>query len=497
MVRLIGSDGGRPAGGARAALVYEDVSFSYPEQDGRPSRPVLNGACLVVGEGEFCLVTGATGAGKTTLLRLAKPELAPAGRRSGRVLAFGRDVGGLDVASSAATVGFVGQAGEARCVCDSVWQELAFGLECLGTEPGEMRRRVAEVCCFLGIEQIFHERCDELSGGQRQLVSLAAVLAMGPRVLVLDEPTASLDPIARGEVAHALFRLNRELGITVVASTHEPWALAPYATRAVEVRRGAVVDVPVHDLGDEPELAPSHACGAGETGGAGAAGAAGGAGDELGLEGVWQRYARDAPWVLRDLSLRVRAGAVGALVGGNGSGKSTVLAVAAGVRPVARGTVGNPARRARSQVLVPQDPEALLSRATVLEELMAWSGGGGYGEGEARAMAGRLGLEAVLGSDPFELSRGQRQLVALAKALLPDPALMLLDEPTAGLDLAARRLVAQALLERSARGRTTVMATHDLALARATADDVSLMFDGGVACTMPTGEFFSRNVLFR
>lgn len=467
------------------ALVYEGVSFSYPPDSGDLRPPVLSDACLSVGEGEFCLVTGATGAGKTTLLRLAKPELAPAGERTGRVLAFGREVGGLDVAASAATVGFVGQAGDASCVCDGVRQELAFGLECLGVEPGEMRRRVAEVCCFLGIERLLHERCAQLSGGQRQLVSIAAILAMEPRLLVLDEPTASLDPVARGEVAHALFRLNRELGITVVASTHEPWALAPYATRAVEVRDGAVAELPLGPLSREPELdAPAPPTRPGE-------------GVALAARGVWQRYGREEPWVLRDLSLEVPAGSTLALVGGNGSGKSTALGVLAGVLRAGRGSVDNPAARARSQVLVPQDPEALLSRATVADELMAWSAGGGYDEGGMCAIAARMGLSGLLGRDPFELSRGQRQLVAIAKALLPDPALALLDEPTAGLDLAARRLVAKLLAERRARGRTTLVATHDLALARAATDEVSLVFDGGIACIMGSAEFFERNLLFR
>ena len=484
-----------------SALEWRDVSFAYPEAGGK-GREVLRHASLEVGGGAFCLLTGATGAGKTTLLRLAKPEVAPAGDAGGSVTAFGRDVRGLAPAESAGTIGYVSQVPSTQTVCDSVWHELAFGLENLGLEGGEMRRRVAEACYFLGIECLLHRRTDSLSGGELQMVALASVLVMEPRVLLLDEPTAMLDPIARDNFAHALFRLNRELGITVVVATHEPWALAPYATMAARVADGRVGVVSLGEVSDGPSLLASDARG-GDRGDAPLAGAASVSSPALVIADAWQRYGREEPWVLRGCAVSCAPGEVHALVGGNGSGKSTLLRVAAGILRLSRGTLANSCTR--EQALLPQQAESLLTRQTVGDELMAWSRIGGYDMGEAMGTLARLGLgdgaDGVAGSvaerDPLDLSRGQRQLVALAKVLLVRPRLLLCDEPTLGLDLSARRVVARELRALASRGSAVVVATHDLGLAREATDVTSMVFDGGVACTLPSGEFFRRNVLYR
>lgn len=457
------------------------LSFAYPAASGEAPR-VLDGVSFEVAQGELCLLCGATGSGKTTLLRLMKPEVAPVGERSGEVRVLGRELSSLSTGESAALVGYVSQSPESQVVCDSVWHEVAFGLESLGMEQGEMRRRIAEACHFLGIERLFRRRTAELSGGERQLVALAGVLVMEPRLLLLDEPTALLDPVARDDFAHALFRLNRELGITVVVATHEPWSLVPYATCALRVGEGAVAPVPLAGVASAPELPR--------------------VGRELpcaemavSLSDVWQRYDREAPWVLRGCSLEVACGEIHALLGGNGCGKTTLLRVVAGTLPARRGRVANGLHDA--QVLLPQAPEALLGAESVRAELMEWAVSGRYGESEVLAMARRLGIAGVLDRDPLDLSRGQRQLVALAKALLPSPALVLADEPTSGLDMGARAVVAGLVREMSEAGCTFLVATHDLALARAVCDRCSLVFDGDVACTMETGRFFERNVLFR
>ena len=466
---------------------------------------MLDGASLAVAQGEFCLLTGGTGTGKTTLLRMAKPEVAPSGSRSGDVLVMGRDAAHFSAAESAGTVGYVAQVPSTQIVCDSVWHELAFGLESLGMPQAEMHRRVAEVCYFLGLDRLFRRRTDELSGGEQQLVALASVLAMEPRVLLLDEPTSMLDPIARDGFAHALFRLNRELGITVVVATHEPWALADYATCAARVADGRVERVDVADLRVEPSLldvAPaSDAAPAAEKGREVADASPS---DVLTLTDAWARYGRDDPWVLEGCSLACAAGSLHALVGGNGSGKSTILRVAAGILRPSRGRVRLGAPDVRdgraTRALLPQDPEALLPAPTVLENLMSWSGIGDYGEGDASAMLERLGLAPAgdyLARDPMDLSGGQRQLVALAKVLLVRPALLLADEPTMGLDVPSRRIVARELRGIAQSGSAVLLATHDLTLAREVADVTSMVFDGGVTCTMPTEEFFGANVFFR
>lgn len=468
------------------ALAMRDVSFSYPSQPGEPVRDaVLSGASLSVVAGEFCLLTGATGSGKTTLLRLAKREVAPAGGLSGDIEVFGRPVASFDVGASASTVGFVSQDPDAQIVCDTVWHELAFGLENLGVEPSEMRRRVAEVSYFLGIERWLRRPTSELSGGQKQLLALASVLVMEPRLLLLDEPTSMLDPIARDGFAHALFRLNRELAITVVVATHEPWSLLPYATSALELDGGVVRRTSLDSLATEPALL-------GDAAGPPAPPAASVA---LRISDVWLRYGRDDPWVLRGCSFSASFGEVSAIVGGNGCGKSTLLRLAAGTLRGSRGKVENLARD--HQALLPQDPEALLGAESVADELMEWSERAGYGRAEADAMADRLGIGGLLGRDPLDLSCGQRQLVAIAKLLLMRPRLLLADEPTLGLDSRSRSTVARIFRELVDGGIAVVMATHDLAFAREVSDVTSMLFDGDMACTLPSGEFFERNVFFR
>ena len=206
---------------AAPALEVRDLVFTYPGG----TAPVLDHASLVVPDGAFALLTGATGSGKSTLLRLAKPEIAPAGERAGDVLAFGVDVRSFSPAESAAAVGYVFQSPDNQIVCDTVWHEMAFGLENLGVPADEMRRRVAETCNFFGMGPWFRVQTSELSGGQRQTLALAATLAMRPRLLLLDEPTSMLDPIAEKAFLGLLFRANRELGITVVVATHAPQAM--------------------------------------------------------------------------------------------------------------------------------------------------------------------------------------------------------------------------------------------------------------------------------
>lgn len=460
------------------ALAYDDVTFRYPGSRG----DVLSGVSMAVPAGAFALLVGGTGSGKSTLLSLAKPQIAPAGDRAGQVRVFGRPVDDLDGAV-ACEVGYVFQDPDNQIVCDSVWHEMAFGLENLGTPQGEMRRRVAEASYFFGMGPWFHSDTDSLSGGRKQLLALASTLVMQPRVLLLDEPTAQLDPIAARNFLHALFRVNRELGCSVVVATHEPELMADYATCAFELVDGAVREV--ESLGRfkcEATLAERGAlCDAN-------------APAAVSARGAWFRYGRDDDWVLRGLDLEVRQGEVHALVGGNGCGKSTLLALIAGTRRAQRGEVRS-AISAKS--MLPQDPKALFAEERVDEELMEWAHIGGYDADEVQAMMGELGLADRAGLHPYDLSGGQRQMLALGKLLLVHPRLLLLDEPTKGLDRAAREHVAGMIEAARRDGVTVIVSTHDLAFVRRVADRVSLMFDGELACTEPVGEFFRNNLFYR
>lgn len=460
------------------ALAYDDVTFRYPGSHG----DVLSGVSMAVPAGAFALLVGGTGSGKSTLLSLAKPQIAPAGDRAGQVRVFGRPVDDLDGAE-VCEVGYVFQDPDNQIVCDSVWHEMAFGLENLGTPQGEMRRRVAEASYFFGMGPWFHSDTDALSGGRKQLLALASTLVMQPRVLLLDEPTAQLDPIAARNFLHALFRVNRELGCTVVVATHEPELMADYATCAFELVDGAVR--PVENLGRfkcEATLAERGAlCDAN-------------APAAVSARGAWFRYGRDDDWVLRGLDLEVRQGEVHALVGGNGCGKSTLLALIAGTRRAQRGEVRS---AISAKAMLPQDPKALFAEERVDEELMEWAHIGGYGADEVRAMMGEFGLADRAGLHPYDLSGGQRQMLALGKLLLVHPRLLLLDEPTKGLDRAAREHVAGMIEAARRDGVTVIVSTHDLAFVRRVADRVSLMFDGELACTEPVGEFFRNNLFYR
>lgn len=503
------------------ALAVEGLSFSYAGS----AEKVLTGVDMRVPQGAFALLVGDTGSGKSTLLSLVKPQIAPAGSREGLVRVFGREVGELSDEESARTVGFVFQDPDNQVVCDSVWHEMAFGLENLGVPQTEMRRRVAEAGYFFGMGEWFHSPTDELSGGRKQLLALASTLVMQPRLLLLDEPTAQLDPIATKNFLHALFRVNRELGCTVVVATHAPELMADYATCAFELREGCVREIGSLDACKQGsrELAgegPDGRLGSRVDGSLGpqANGLPGGrSGSREGARrmlpgglpvagklppneraalarGAWFRYERDADWVLRGLDVEFAAGEMHALVGGNGCGKSTLLALLAGVRRAQRGSVRVAVREC---ALLPQDPKALFAEESVAAELMEWADRGGYGSREVNAMLERLGLAARAQAHPYDLSGGQRQLLALGKLLLVKPRLLLLDEPTKGLDGSARREVARLLEEQRGRGTTIVVATHDLEFVSAHADRVSMLFDGEVACTEPVDEFFRNNIFYR
>ena len=463
------------------AIEVQGLSFAYPGAE----APVLEGLDWRVPQGAFALLVGGTGSGKSTLLSLLKPEIAPAGERTGDARVLGEPVADMDVRASAERVGYVFQDPENQIVCETVWHEMAFGLENLGVSRDEMRRRVAEASYFFGLEDWLHRDTDTLSGGRKQLLSLAAVLTLRPRVLLLDEPTSQLDPVAEKNFLHALFRVNHELGCTVVVATHQPRPMLEYATCAYRIEDGRVREVvDLASLGSREGLLALDSCRPAQ--GATSAAAA--------IREGWFRYDRATGWVLCGLDVAFSTGAVHAIVGGNGCGKSTMLSVLAKTVKLQRGRM---VRGAASAALLPQNPKALLVAETVRDELMEWASACGYDEAMARERAASLGLADLGERHPYDLSGGQRQLLALAKLLLIGPELLLLDEPTKGLDLASRRIIARALRDHAQAGGTVVMATHDLDFAEQVADDISMMFDGEIACMEPPTDFFADNVFYR
>ena len=506
-----------------AAFAIEHLTFAYP----KAAAPALNDISFSVREGEFFLLCGVSGGGKSTLLRHLKSVLTPYGTRSGQVLLDGKPLETWDARTQAQRIGFVLQQPDDQLVTDKVWHELAFGLESLGTDAQTMRLRVGEMASFFGIQTCFDRSVDTLSGGQKQLLNLASVMAMHPDVLVLDEPTGQLDPIAAAEFLHTVQRLNRELGVTVILSEHRLEDALPMADRAAVLEQGRLTA-----LGTPDEVArallergsPFFAAMPTPVrvwGGVGAPGKcpldirAGRALLEtlrpsplpatdtpadsdgaplLQLRECWFRYDRDGADVLKGLSLTVRAGELLAIVGGNGAGKSTALAVLAGQRRPYRGKVLQKAKRIAALC---QEPRAMFVKDTVradLEDaLRTLSLPAAERQPSMDAAVAAMALSPLLERHPFDLSGGEQQRAAIAKLLLARPDVLLLDEPTKGMDAAFRASFGALLRALCEQGTAVVLVSHDIEFCAAYADRAALLFDGQILSEGRTRAFFAGN----
>ena len=506
-----------------AAFAIEHLTFAYP----KAASPALDNVSFSVREGEFFLLCGVSGGGKSTLLRHLKSVLTPYGTRSGRVLLDGKPLETWDARTQAQRIGFVLQQPDDQLVTDKVWHELAFGLESLGTDAQTMRLRVGEMASFFGIQTWFDRSVDTLSGGQKQLLNLASVMAMHPDVLVLDEPTGQLDPIAAAEFLHTVQRLNRELGVTVILSEHRLEDALPMADRAAVLEQGRLTA-----LGTTDEVArallergsPFFAAMPTPVrvwGGVGAPGKcpldirAGRALLEtlrpsplpatdtpadsdgaplLQLRECWFRYDRDGADVLKGLSLTVRAGELLAIVGGNGAGKSTALAVLAGQRRPYRGKVLQKAKRIAALC---QEPRAMFVKDTVradLEDaLRTLSLPAAERQPRMDAAVAAMALSPLLERHPFDLSGGEQQRAAIAKLLLARPDVLLLDEPTKGMDAAFRASFGALLRALCEQGTAVVLVSHDIEFCAAYADRAALLFDGQILSEGRTRAFFAGN----
>jgi energy-coupling factor transport system ATP-binding protein len=492
---------------------FTDVTFTYTEA----AAPTLSGVDLVVDEGELCLVVGQTGSGKSTLLR-AINGLVPhftGGHLSGDVLVDGRSTREFPPRELADVVGVVGQDPASSFVTDTVEDELAYTMENLGIPPDAMRRRVEDTLDLLGLHELRHRPLTSLSGGQQQRAAIGAVLCASPRVLVLDEPTSALDPAAAEEVLSSLTRLVHDVGMTVVVAEHRLERVIPFADRVVLVPGGGerLVIGPTAEIMATSPVAPpivELARVAGWSPLPLSVRDARRQADPLRRLLVGARQPTPAPTpavhppvaaverlsvdygdvlALDSVTLEFGAGEVVALMGRNGSGKSTLLGQMAGLRTPSRGRVrvlgraptDIPARKLIRMVgLVPQDAGVLLYGETVADECNTADRETGLDPGTTAAM-----LEAVLpgmpeAGHPRDLSEGQRLALALAIVLAPGPPLVLLDEPTRGLDYPSKERLVVMLEKLAAQGNCVVVATHDVELVAKVATRAVVMADGEV-----------------
>ena len=519
-----------------ALLDVQNLTFSYPGC----STPTLQGIDLRVESGEFVVLCGESGCGKSTLIRHFKSALTPHGTRSGGVFYHGVPLEQVDLRTQAEKIGYVMQSPQQQLVTDKVWHEMAFGLENLGLELPEMHLRVAEMASYFGLQSWFNRQVWELSGGEQQMLNLASVMAMHPEVLVLDEPTSQLDPMAAAEFLHTLQRLNQQLGLAVMLVEHRLDEVFPMADRVVVLEKGTVLwnDTPRrvgqsmahHSLSvccPAPMQIATRVGGAGECpmtvkegrnwleqhrgriqtpaaepGGEISAG-------ELVLEAreVWFRYDRHGADVLRGLNMRVPRGQIYALMGDNGGGKTTALSLLSGQYRPYRGSVqvlGKKLKDYKGKDLyqqlmgvLPQNPQTLFVQDTVegdlRELLMELPLSTEEREEKLAQVVALTRLEGLLGQHPYDLSGGEQQRAALAKVLLLEPEILLLDEPTKGLDGCYKQTLAKILRGLTDQGKTVVMVSHDVEFCASYADVCGLLFRGQLVSEQPARTFFQGN----
>ena len=507
-----------------AYLEIKHLNFTYAGAD----EAALCDVSLCVEQGDFVVLCGASGCGKTTLLRLLKRQMSPNGKQSGSIRLDGQELDALDERQSVAEVGFVSQHPSEQIVTDKVWHELAFGLESLGESSSVIRRRVAEIAGFFGIGDLYHRATAELSGGQKQLLNLASVMVMQPRLLVLDEPTAQLDPIAAAEFLSSLKKINEELGVTVILAEHRLEEAFPMADRVVLMDRARVraVTTPrelcehidadeatalglpsavrvfrtlkgtgecpltvregkrfvTSQYADRIRCLPEPPHREGET--------------VMEAREVWFRYERSTPDVLRGLSLTLQKGEHLCVLGANGAGKTTLLRVLAGLSRPYRGKVLRGVRSA----LLPQDPRSLFVTSSVMEDWIKTASATGQDAKTARARAeelsDRLGVFSLADRHPYDLSGGEAQKAAFVKLLLADPDVLLLDEPTKGLDARSKQQLADTVDLLTEQGKTVVCVTHDVEFAAEHADRCAMFFDGQIVAVEDRIAFFAHNAYY-
>ena len=505
-----------------------NLSFWYPNQ----KTEAIKDLSTDIHQGQFLTLCGPSGCGKSTLLRQLKSCLQPHGYRQGEIYFEDQLLSKTSQQLQSSKIGFVQQSPDNQIVTDKVWHELAFGLESLGYDTATIRARVAEMASFFGIQNWFYKDVTELSGGQKQLLNLASIMAMSPSVLILDEPTSQLDPIAASDFLGTVGKINRELGITVIMTEHRLEEVFPMTDRVLVMDKGkliadgsptqvgtelrdkghsmflamptamqvwAAVDddsrCPItvrdgrdwlenyksgHEIKAVPEEEPKSFS------------------DEIAIEAeeLWFKYEKDAPDVIKGLSLKVQKGEFLAVLGGNGTGKSTTLSLLAGINKPYRGEI----KINGSINALPQNPQSVFVKQTVRADLYEAFTGTTIPKDIQEERIARIvslcRLEEFLDRHPYDLSGGEQQRAALAKVLLLDPEILLLDEPTKGLDAEFKQLFAVILKTLQRRGVTIFMVSHDVEFCAEYADRCVLFFDGGIVTQAGPRKFFSGNSFY-
>lgn len=544
-----------------AAFTIKNLTFTYPLKE----EPALKNINLTIEYGEFITIIGKSGCGKSTLLRNLKTVLAPHGNIKGEILFYGRPLAEVNLREQSKRIGYVLQNPDNQIVTDKVWHELAFGLESLGYDTKTIRLRVAEMANFFGIQSWFMKNVSELSGGQKQLLNLASIMAMQPDLLILDEPTSQLDPISASDFLETVKKINREIGTTVVMTEHRLEDVLPMSDRTVVLDKGRIIldDIPQkvgeglvklnHDMFTampspmqvyaglvqvqsnqvlnnnninfldmhcpitvrdgrnwltqvfkKNEIVETKVIDSKES-----------FKEEskdivIKLKDVWFKYNKNEPDVIKDLSLKVTAGQLFCIVGGNGTGKTTTLTLISGINKPYRGKVllrGKEIEKYTDKEIfngflgvLPQNPQSLFIEKTVKLDLLEILDGKNLSkeekESKVKAIAELVEIVELLDMHPYDLSGGEQQRAALGKVLLLEPEILLLDEPTKGIDSNFKVKLADILKKLQKKGVTIVIVSHDIEFCGKYGDQCALFFDGNIITTNTPNKFFSGNSFY-
>ena len=503
-------------------IKIKNLIFSYPNSE----KTALNDINLTINQGEFVTICGKSGCGKSTLLRHLKPILTPHGKTSGEIYFDGKSIYDLSDREQAENIGFVMQNPDNQIVTDKVWHELVFGLESLGINSAEIRSKAAEMASFFGIQNWFYENVANLSGGQKQILNLASVMIMNPTLLLLDEPSSQLDPIAAHDFFTMLERINTELGVTIILSEHNLSEVFPLSDKVVVMEDGKITtENTPYKIGEElkqnsmfaalPTPTKIYYSLGNNSGNCPITIRDGHKWLEkqqinehfefkseknrintepiLELKDVWFRYEKNSDDILKGLSFKVHENEFYAIVGGNGVGKSTALSVISKINKPYRGKVF--INDDTKVAVMPQNPQSLFLKKSVLEELYdaVFDVEKEKRKNEIEYIIKLCELDNLLENHPYDLSGGEQQRVALAKMLLRKPDLLVLDEPTKGLDACFKRKLATILKSLQKNGMTVLMVTHDIEFCAEYADICAMFFDGKIVSEAPPRKFFAEN----
>lgn len=501
-------------------IKIENLSFSYP----LCGEKAIDGLSLNIKSGEFILLCGRSGCGKTTLLKQLKKELAPHGEKTGNIFVDGKNIDGLTLRESAEKIGFVMQNPDLQIVTDKVWHELAFGLENLGLSSAEIRLRTAEMASYFGINEWLNKNTAELSGGQKQMLNLASVMAMHPDILLLDEPTSQLDPVAAENFLFTLSKINRELGTTVILTEQRLEEAFACADRVIVMDSGKIVsDGAPEEVGRKLDSLPEFMQSAAPTamrifrksGGEKCPVTVRDGRDYLRgkehenefvfnektfenisaveLKDICFRYEKNGKDILKNLSLEIPEKTFFAVLGGNGAGKTTLLKIISSVHLPYSGKIkifGEKPKKSGVKIAVlPQDVQALFTAKTVLLDLKEIE----KGEDRIAEISKLVRIENLLEKHPFDLSGGEQQRAALAKVLLCRPEILLLDEPTKGMDAQFKKEFADIVRTLKNDGCTVIMISHDVEFCAKYADLCAMLFDGEISAVSTAHRFFNEN----